>query len=1078
MTNFERFQCWDQVRLGQVINKEAIAVDLPDFLATHAPLGQISYVRAGSSETVGEKELLDELVLKALNDQHVFSIIQGIPGTGKSHLIRWLHQRYLVESAGQDEVVLIERAQNSLLGTLRQIIDKIDIGSEALRQQIEKLRSATNTLSDRALKDSILDSLRVATYEHGEPPKGKIKRGIEGFLLDTAIRAMLQADGGPVDRIAAFLTSGQRGAGGDRPEFVADDFKLRAEVLRDVTNHARQEARDLANALDLKEDLREELAGYLNRQLDYAISRTVVLSASDLQQTFNDLRRELRRRGKGLALFIEDITAFTGIDLGLIDVLATQHTGEANREFCRLTSVVGITDSYFRDRFPDNLRQRVTHHLTLNVGPADQPEAGLLHNPAATADLAARYLNAIRADRAAIRGWFEDGANIQHLPNRCEECPHHDPCHAAFGAVNIGDRDGIPVEVGLYPFNERMLWGAYTRLDKTTVSRTPRSLLNNVILDVLQTHGLGIIGGSFPPPARELVPAVHERNLPALSKPVQQRVVAAQGGADAARIQSLVLFWGDGTVDARDEGGAQTVGLLSPAVFRAFSLPPIPGVPADAAVPVDIPPPPVQVPTGNVPQLPHEAVAPEGSAKPEAPQPISPPGFGLRQRPVREGTKYDADLERWRTGSKLEQYEDLRRFLVDFIEASIDWTLHGVSAGVVDERIKPGRFEIEGQAGRAVGERLLLPRSDELYYVLQALAELNATGGQVPSEALGAHLVTLGSWLRKNEEVIVAHVLRPTREQASPMPLVELLALDCLLLEVLCDNLKGDATTPADLLRAILSSAGVEVSDRPSTDQDWANQIERAKAVHSGAWTGLMRTIGGQRARTCRSQLLKQLNQPQGRSSDIRFIDAATALDVLARMRKRDWALSPIQEIDDRASATWRSAGEVYLKVAERLDALLEEERAHQRLLLERLRELTGDASPDEVVRAVEGILADLRDYGIPHSLGELPAKGPGMRNMLQYFATTVEEKDRGASAVRLSAGTRYVQLAVEFASYLGKVKERASQVAEQQRRIIADLESASDALRLEEGALALYDEILALLREPTPAAEPLEVQP
>lgn len=1074
MTGFERYQCWDQVRLGQVINKEAIAVDLADFLATHAPLGQISYVQDGATETVSERNLLDELVMRGLSDQHVFSIIQGIPGTGKSHLIRWLHERYLKESGDQDEVLLIERAQNSLLGTLRQIIDKIDIGGEALRQQIEKLRGAADTLSARALKDSLLDNLRVATYERDEPAKGRIRRGIEGFLLDTAIRDMLQAEGGPIDRVATFLTSGRRASGGDRPEFVADDFKLRAEVLRDVTNHGRQEARDLANALDLKPDLREELAGYLNRLLDYAISRTVVLSASDLQQTFNDLRRELRRRGKGLTLFIEDITAFTGIDLGLIDVLATQHTGEANREFCRMTSVVGITDSYFRDRFPDNLRQRVTHHLTLNVGPADQPEAGLLSSPAATADLAARYLNAIRLEHATIRGWFEDGANIQHLPNRCDECPFRDECHAAFGSVNVGDKDGIAVEVGLYPFNERMLWSAYQRLDATTISRTPRSLLNNVILDVLQTHGLKVIGGSFPPPAKELVPAVSERNLPALSKPVQQRVINAQGGGDTARIQSLVLFWGDGTVDARDEGGTPTVGRLSPAVFRAFALPAIPGIPADGAAPLDVSASPMDVPLSDAPQQPTEIGAVGVPAAPENTQ----AAFGQQPRPVRSGTKYDADIERWRTGSKLEQYEDLRKLLVAFIETTIDWTLHGVSAGVVEERIKPGRFEIEGQSGQAKGERLLLQRSDELAYVLQALAELNTTGGQVPPEALGAHLVTLGSWLRKNETLIVAHVLRPTREQASPMPLVELLTLDCLLLEMLCDNLKGDSTSPADLLRTILRSAGAEVSDRPSTDQDWTNQIERAKAVHSGAWTNLMRVVKNQRARTCRSQLLKQLNQPQGRSSDIRFIDAATAIDVLARMRRRDWALREIPQIDERASATWRSAGEAYLILAERLEPLLEEEREHQRQLLGRLRELTGDATPDEVIRSVEGLLADLKEHNIPHSLDEPPAKAPGMRNMLHYLGTTVDEKERGATAVRLSAGTRYVQLALEFASYFEKAADLARRVIKQQDDIIAALQSANDALRTEERALGLYDEILALLREPTPAAEVMEVQP
>ncbi|NTU86007.1 MAG: hypothetical protein HGA45_42890, partial [Chloroflexales bacterium] len=570
MSDFRPHQCWQQERVGEVINKEAIAIDIADFMATHAPLGQIRDAHAGGGQAMSEADLLSELIHGAQSDRHIFAVIQGIPGTGKSHLIRWLHQRYEREVGGQEAVLLIERAQNSLLGTLRQIIARLDVGGDALRQQIEKLRGAADSLSARALKDSLLDNLRVATYEREESAKGKIRRNIQNFLLDPTVREFLQAEGRPIDRVAVFLTAGRQAeAAGDRPEFTADDFQVSAALLRTLNDHGYPEARDLASALDLKPDLRADLAGYLNRLLDYAISRTVSLSADDLRQTFNDLRRELRRQGKGLTLLIEDITAFTGIDLGLIDVLATQHTGEANRDFCRMTSVVGITDSYFRDRFPDNMRERVSHHLTLNSGAGDQAEAGLLQSRAAAADLSARYLNAMRADKAGIAIWFGDGARPDHLPNRCGDCPHREPCHAAFGAVNIGPADGPPVEVGLYPFNERAIWNIYQRLDSTTLARTPRSLLYHVILDVLQTHGPKVIAGSFPPPAKELAAGIPDRNLPALAKPVQQRLLSSQGGPDAQRVQSLILFWGDGTIDAQGEGAARTVGTLAPDIFKA-----------------------------------------------------------------------------------------------------------------------------------------------------------------------------------------------------------------------------------------------------------------------------------------------------------------------------------------------------------------------------------------------------------------------------------------------------------------------------------------------------------------------------
>lgn len=141
MSDFVLHQCWKNGRVTEVINKEAISVDIADFMATHAPLGQIAHLRPSGPATISESGLLSELTSSARADRHVFAVVEGEPGTGKSHLIRWLYERYKAESAGQDEVLLIERAQNSLLGTLRQIIDGLSIAGDALREQVAKLRA-------------------------------------------------------------------------------------------------------------------------------------------------------------------------------------------------------------------------------------------------------------------------------------------------------------------------------------------------------------------------------------------------------------------------------------------------------------------------------------------------------------------------------------------------------------------------------------------------------------------------------------------------------------------------------------------------------------------------------------------------------------------------------------------------------------------------------------------------------------------------------------------------------------------------------------------------------------------------
>jgi hypothetical protein len=339
-------------------------------------------------------------------------------------------------------------------------------------------------------------------------------------------------------------------------------------------------------------------------------------------------------------------------------------------------------------------------------------------------------------------------------------------------------------------------------------------------------------------------------------------------------------------------------------------------------------------------------------------------------------------------------------------------------------------------------------------------------------------MVTLGAWLRANEQQVISFVLQPSREQPSPMSLVEMLTIDCLMLDMLSDNLRNDATTPADLLRVIVKSAAIEVSDRPSSEQDWTNLISSARAIHSKAWVDLMRSIKAVTARSCRSQLLKQLNQPQGSSSDIRFLDAATALDVIARLRGRDWALREIPAIDEKASSTWRDAGGVYALVAARLDDLLAAEVSYQAELLDRLSEISGEDGPDVVMKAVDAFLATLHEHGIPSLSAEAPGKAPMLRNLIQYLGATRDEAGRAARAVRLSAGGRYVQQAHDFVAYLSKLIDLANKIGAERERTIAQLQAESNALRLEEQTLARYDEILDLLGAPSQTALPQEVQP
>src|SRR5580658_3325132 len=108
--------CWTEERAQAVLQTVALANTEAEFLAVHQPIrdSQVS-----SPAGLG-LESSDEALLVALENpenRYAFCVVEGEPGAGKSHLIRWLSVKW----NKRDLVMLIERADGSLTGTLRQL---------------------------------------------------------------------------------------------------------------------------------------------------------------------------------------------------------------------------------------------------------------------------------------------------------------------------------------------------------------------------------------------------------------------------------------------------------------------------------------------------------------------------------------------------------------------------------------------------------------------------------------------------------------------------------------------------------------------------------------------------------------------------------------------------------------------------------------------------------------------------------------------------------------------------------------------------------------------------------------------
>lgn len=1025
-TELHKFVCWKTERVPSVINIEAVSVDAPTFLATHTPFHKITYLKTPAKlSSTSEEQLLDELRRRARAGQHTFSVIQGIPGSGKSHLIRWLKERYSADNAqtgAKDVVLLIERANNTLRQTLQQILESDAFDAAIFASQREKLARSTSQLTESGLEETLINNLQVAFVEDGAKGdislKPNLHRRLNDFLLDSTVRSELRRVGGPIKRIARFLAADNTRSTDDMfPAFQPDDFDFKVDFLNRLRGEqVRQNTSDLVIQLN-KEQARIDLAAYLNSLLEFAISRSTSLSSDDLKQMFNELRRELRRQKRGLALFIEDITAFTGLDTGLIDILITQHTGEGNKAFCRILSVVGVTDDYYNKRFPDNVRDRVSHHLTLN-----QPQSGvdteLLSSSSMVADLTSRYLNATRLSSDELQAWHADGADPARLPNACSSCPVHDTCHHAFGTVTISNEQGQKTEIGLYPFNASALWSMYSNIDTNVVLRTPRTLLNSIVKYVLESHTSLIQNGRFPPARNEVG---SEFGAPTLLKPQQSNLFSVYNltAQVRERIESLIVFWGDRTLDSSQIDGNALLGTLPKAVFEAFGLPFIDGqVISESSQSTVIDDKAINDLTGLQTSTSVSSVSAE--------DPI-----------IR-------DIEDWRAGNQLQRYNSLGQALARFIRDTIDWDAHDVPRPLVEERVRQLHFHVQGQAGRS-SSRYTLPllRSDALANAFYAVHALEGNTSKLTPDELSSHLTALTTWLTQNEESFIRFVRAPELDAEDAPPLTVVQVQSVAALAALAGELNADSIrSPEQMAHRLIGFC--------AKPQKWENVVQDARQQRSAAWAALLRNpqivkLGA----STREGLLHSLNCPQGRSRSVIFVDMASLLDQIRDFNKADWNLAELSftgEDDD-----WESVVTLHNVLVENFQNVLDEERARLQNFLDRLDAIIGGKSGQELDVAIKQFLEVLliQANQQPPTALALDSK-PSFRTMestITILRNLVDEPHISAFAPRVSGVIEYSERVSRYVFYLEELNKYIEARMAAWQKALVDDDGANDKL-------------------------------
>lgn len=545
-------------RYRDVLRPDVINNFQGDFLATHVPMKNLhltNYAELTDQDrksSMTEEEIY-ELVLP-LGEEDQFILVKGPSGAGKSHLIRWFYTMLELRKPDSEIVLFIRRADNTLKGTIRQLIELPEVKDLPDRELYKKLTSASTRIPERELKNTIYyHFVTLIESDDGTAGNGEERmisnvdrKHLITLLQNTLFKERLMAESGPVDRIYnKFAENKYLGINDGVAEFKSSDleidFAFRDKLIEDG---ADQRARKIADKMVGNDEFVKKLADYMNLFVEKVIQRCTGLEPGDLSKVVEEIRQELLRQGKSLTILIEDITAVSGVDESLLDALLTDRNGYLDKKMCRLIAIVGATDGYYKDKFKTNIKGRIKRFVNVPDDMFDGDQMGLI-------EFFARYLNVISLEEETINKWLAVKADADQYP------VHNVTIGEGWGKYRIGEK-----ELNLFPFSEHAIIYLYNRQDIN--KRNPRALMRE-ILEPYLVESLEDLS-RFP---------VRRVSLEGVNPDLENTVYNRTDLEDSTklRLRQFMHIWGDGTNHVYEEDGIKYIGGLPEQVYTELGLP-------------------------------------------------------------------------------------------------------------------------------------------------------------------------------------------------------------------------------------------------------------------------------------------------------------------------------------------------------------------------------------------------------------------------------------------------------------------------------------------------------------------------
>lgn len=450
----------------------------------------------------GGSQCSQEQVLAKLEDRsRSMLFITGAPGTGKSHLVRWLHIHATAGAAAgehsNDVFAHVPRSMTNLADVLQVILEHAEASD---REDIrKKIAEATGDMkSDQALRERLLMTLSTrlselreeieaqgAGHQFGKNSYLDALRLLPDFLAAGATRGLYRKDGGPAERIVRVRLQ-QRTEGDDVADvqlrFTREDLLAGGQLAGLDDDLFGKHDLDCRARLLGESDFMDRALELMDYCVDGAVRELVGLDATQLQSAMGRLLASLAERGQRLVLFFEDWGLIAGFQNQLAEAFAAA-TAQGS-----VLAVIAITAQRL-GQFQGNILQRGWIYSLDRT--ADEERR------AAVDDLLARNMNAIRLGPKRLLAMFDGRSDGTWLTNACEECPldAKASCHAAFGAIDVV---GVG-KVGLFPMTEESISAALRKKFGDEQDPIPRIVLSGVLRVVLD-HATSdeLSAGNFP----------------------------------------------------------------------------------------------------------------------------------------------------------------------------------------------------------------------------------------------------------------------------------------------------------------------------------------------------------------------------------------------------------------------------------------------------------------------------------------------------------------------------------------------------------------------------------------------------